>query len=844
MGSGHFLVSLIDLVADEINDSIEECRNLAPNEWGEYRSTVFDEIEEIRSKIISNAKKHKWTITSEQVDDRQIIRRIFLKRCVYGVDKNPMAVELAKVSLWLHTITLGAPLTFLDHHLQCGDSLFGLWVGQAQRKADKYGSPLLWKEYMKRAYQAADQMRAMEQISDSELKQTRQSGEIYNSLKDSTHGLNEVLNFVNALDWVDIDTKEREQAVRSFFDGQFGDPVEILTGEVGVKSNCKDARVFLDVLAKVRAVIEDERFLNWQLTFPGIWTDWDKKDLSGGFDAIVGNPPWDRMKLEQNEWFAVRRPEIAEITRAADRKAKVKEFSESNHPLANEYLHATNRVANARMIARDCGEYPLLSGGDVNLYSLFVERSFKLLKDGGMVGLLVPSGIAHDLNASAFFRNVTSKGQLRAFYDFVNGAAGKRTKPFFPDVVRQMKFCTFIASRSHSNLPVECAFYLQDTRSIQEKGRTSTFTTEDLFRFNPNTGTMPIFKSARDAEIAAKIYRNSMPLVDKSSAEKKSAWPVEYKRVLDMTNKSSHFRTHEELEGREAAYALGNNVYGSPSGKWYPLYVGKMIQQFDHRAASVKLNPANVHNPAVTNNISESQKADPDFSPTPLYWINEKKIDIPDDQNWVIAFRDIARASDSRTMIAAAIPRVGVGNTAPILVWDKSIAPIEQCALLLGNMGATIFDYATRQKVQGTHLNWYIVEQLPVISQAKFDEVKFGRKSATDIVKEIVLELTYTAHDIAAFAREMGYVDESGQAKTPFVWNKKRRLNIRAKLDAVFFHLYGLTAREDIEHVYSTFPIVRKEHQREYGDADISLRLCLNYMNALSAGDADAHIVI
>ena len=844
MGSGHFLINLIDILADEINDAIEDNGNLVPTEWGIYRSPVYQEINDIRTQLLSNALKNNWGIDGEQIDDRQLIKRMFLKRCVYGVDKNPMAVELAKVSLWLHTVTSGAPLTFLDHHLSCGDSLFGMWIEVAQKKANKYGAPLLWQEYMKRAYLAADQMREMEKISDSEIKQAKASARIFENLTNSTDGLDAILKFVFALDWIDIESKNKQQAIKSFFDGQLGDPVAILTDRESPNTKSADGTEFKKILDEVSALIKEEQFMNWQVAFPGVWSEWEKSELTGGFDAIIGNPPWDRMKLEQIEWFAERRPEIAETTRAVERKAKIKTLSSSSDPIATEYIKASDRVAKAREIVRDGGEYPLLSSGDVNLYLLFVERAFKLVNKSGMVGLLVPSGIAHDFNAATFFKKVTSNGQLRAFYDFENARRGKKTRPFFPDVVRQMKFCAFIASQEHSNNPVRCAFYLNDVVLIEEEGATNVFYPKDFRRFNPNTGTLPIFRSVRDAELAKVLYENSVPFVEHRDGGNKSVWPVSYKRMFDMTNHSHLFRTKEELETKETAYSIGNNVYNSPSGKWLPLYVGKMIHQFDHRAASVKLNEENLHNPAITNSITELQKANPDFSPTPLYWVNENEVKLPEDLNWFVSFRNIARATDSRTMIATGIPKVGIANSAPLLVWDQTQAPIEQSALLLGNLGVTVLDYASRQKVQGTNLNWYIVEQLPMIPPSKYIETKFGQKNAEQIVKEIVLELTYTAHDMAAFAVDMGFVSKNGKVKKPFTWNNKRRLNLRAKLDAVYFFLYGLTNRKDIEYIYSTFPIVQKGQEIEFGESEISTKLCLNYMNALSSGDPDAFIKI
>ena len=192
-------------------------------------------------------------------------------------------------------------------------------------------------------------------------------------------------------------------------------------------------------------------------------------------------------------------------------------------------------------------------------------------------------------------------------------------------------------------------------------------------------------------------------------------------------------------------------------------------------------------------------------------------------------------------MIAAAVPMVGLGNTAPAMVSDESPLYREQSPLLLANLGAIVLDFVTRQKVQSTHLNWYIVEQLPVVPPAHYEAVSFGPKTAAEIVREAVLELTYTSHDMAPFARDMGYVDEDGNVRPPFVWDEERRLHLRAKLDAVFFHLYGITDRDDVRYIYSTFPIVEREETEAYGDYR-SCELCLAYMNALAAGDPDAEI--
>jgi hypothetical protein len=181
---------------------------------------------------------------------------------------------------------------------------------------------------------------------------------------------------------------------------------------------------------------------------------------------------------------------------------------------------------------------------------------------------------------------------------------------------------------------------------------------------------------------------------------------------------------------------------------------------------------------------------------------------------------------------------VGFGNKIPIFKSEGA-----HCSehLLCANFNSTVFDFVTRQKVQGQTLNLFIVEQLPVVPLNRYSSARFGAKSAEKIVRDAVLELTYTAHDMAPFARDMGNVDEAGTVKTPFVWNDERRLKLRAKLDAVYFHLYGVTDRDDVRYIYSTFPIVEREESAAHGRY-LSRDLCLAWMSALAAGNPDAEI--
>ncbi len=834
MGSGHFLVNLVDYLSDQVIASIAE----AEARWKDYISPLSWRIDEIRYTIVGNAETRHWIFDPTQLDDRHIIRRIVLKRCIFGIDKNPLAVELAKVSLWLHTFTAGAPLNFLDHHLRCGDSLFGNWVSNAETEARRNGSPLFLNKPLKKALESAESMQLIEGLSDAEIAEAHKSARLYKGVKRETAPLNAFLSVLLAFQWLNLRDRKEKSAYYAYLDGIFGDPIEIAHTETFELSedNHADSELgdqFARLFDSVMDLIEAERFFNWQVAFPGIWSDWNKVELTGGFDAIIGNPPWDRMKLQQVEWFSARRSEIALQTRAADRKRMIKELETLEDPLAQEFDLASKHIAAAMRMARKGGDYPFLSKGDLNLYSLFVERAMKLIKPDGIIGLLVPSGIAADKTAADFFKGVSTEGRLKSLLDFEN------KKIFFPEVDSRFKFSVFVAGRQSLPSHAQCGFFLHDVSEIKDPNRCFPLSATDFARVNPNTGTAPIFRTRRDAEITSAIYSRLPVLVDHSSGESIKMWTVQYSRMFDMTNDSHMFRTRTELEENEGAYPIGGNRFNSPSGEWVPLYEGKMVQAYDHRAASIVLNPSNLYRPAQPERASLEQHQDPMWLPSPQYWVSTNLPSFPD-ATWMLAIKDVTAPTNIRSVISALLPGYGAGNTLPVL-YPKDNGKVNT-VLLLANLNSIPLDYVARQKIQGQHLNLFVIEQFPVVPPDTYKKVFFGNQSAESIVREAVLELSYTAHDMAPFARDLGYVDETtGEVLPPFQWDEERRLSLRAKLDAIYFHLYGIEDRNDINHIFSTFPIAEREETKKWGHYR-SRDLCLAWLNALAAGDMEAHI--
>ena len=296
-----------------------------------------------------------------------------------------------------------------------------------------------------------------------------------------------------------------------------------------------------------------EEFLHWEAAFPGVWRHWQNRRPEGGFDAVIGNPPWDRIKLQEVEWFATRAREIALAPTAAARHTAIRRLRERGEPMAVNFDAAKERADQLGRTIRACGSYPLLGGGDINLYSLFVERAMSLIKPDGLVGLLTPSGIYADKTAARFFKGLSTTGRIGGLFDFEN------RKIFFKDVHASFKFCALVFGGDERRYDhTMCAFFLHDTRDVDDPQRCFPLAPDDFARVNPNTGTAPVFRTRRDADITRRIYERHPVLVDRSGTEEHRAWPVRYHRMFDMTNDSGLFRTATQLDA-DGFYRVAGN---------------------------------------------------------------------------------------------------------------------------------------------------------------------------------------------------------------------------------------------------------------------------------------------
>ncbi len=766
--------------------------------------------------------------------------RDVIGHCLYAVDINPMAVELCKVSLWLEALEPGKPLTFLDHHIVVGNSLLGTTPRLlAEGLPDEAFKPMQGDD--PKVVAELRRRNRQEREGQQVLVLGRSVAELVQPLAEAMRRL-ETVSGESAADlraketaWVELRQSGAASHAKLVADAwctafvmpkRRGEPV--LTDGVLAQLAANPARVDSAVREQVARHVEQYGFFHPHLAFPAIFRvpaagnepENPGAGWSGGFDVVIGNPPWERVKLQEKEWFATRRPDVALAPNAAARKKLIDRLVADDPSLHRAWLVALRQADGESHLIRDGGRYPLAGRGDVNTYAVFAELMRTLIGPTGRTGVIVPSGIATDDTTKFFFRDLVERRSLASLFDFEN-------KGIFPAIDSRIKFC--LLTLSGAQRPIEAAefvFFAHATSDLADPERRFTLTADDFALLNPNTGTCPIFRTRRDAEITKGIYRRVPVLVNEELGDAGNPWGLSFLRMFDMANDSGLFRTREQLEA--AGCRLDGNVFRRGDDTYLPLYEAKMVHQFDHRFGDYALlleGTASVQLPQVPH----ERLADARYVPLPRYWVADREVDERLDDRWLgewlLGWRDIARNTDERTVIAAIIPRTGVGHQFPLALPEASGG---QVACLSANLGTFVLDYVARQKVGGTHLTFFIVNQLPTIPATAYaTPADWDRRSPLgDWIAKRVIELVYTARDLSAFAKDLGWVGP------PFRWDPLRRSRLRAELDAAFFHLYGID-RDDADYIMDTFPIVRRSDERSHGEY-ATKRLVLEIYDAMA----------
>lgn len=748
-----------------------------------------------------------------------------VERCIYGVDMNDLAAELAKVSLWLEAMQPGKPLGFLDARIKIGNSLLGTTPALLAGGVPEGAFTVLEGDNKKFAAEAKKRNKA---------ENTRKADKLFGSLGQDAFSfggtrsavaqlINERRELVKpvtsaeearsrakAYDAFDHSTAMEQKRLHAdswcaafVWPLKAGEPEPPTSSIVRQFGESGSVAGYDGTAAMIRQLADEYRFFHWHLEFPEVFGDPESgEDVGaegwpGGFSCMLGNPPWEHIELKEQEFFAAWSPAIAEST-GAKRKKLISELSESDPILDREFRSRKRVVDGLRHFAANSGRYPLCGRGRVKTDPLFAELFRSMTHPLGRTGIIVPTGIATDHTTQYFFKEMVETATIAALYDFENRA------PLFVGVDSRYKFCLLtIAGRLAKAEVASFAFFLHDPADIS----VSEFelTPDEIKLINPNTGTLPIFRTRRDAEITLGIYRRVPVLINENDHDNGNPWGISFMQGLfNMTSDSHLFHTREQLESD--GWTLKGNVFeriscGKPE-KMLPLYEAKMLTHFDHRAADVVRSATAVQRQSQPRYLTDVEKADPNRVVMPMYWVASAEMPaVPG--TWLSGFADITSATNERTLMSTAMPLTAVGNKFPLYFVKTG-----QRELLMATMNAFVLDYIARQKLPSVTMNYFYLKQFAVLSPSTFeDRTAWGNGPLGSWLSTRIMELVYTAWDMDGFARE----------GTPFVWDASRRAELRSEIDAAFFHVYGVS-RYDAEYILDTFPIVKRKEEAKFGE--------------------------
>lgn len=738
--------------------------------------------------------------------------REVVSRCVYGVDINETAAELAKVSLWLESVEPGKPLPFLDANIRVGNSLLGTTPALIAKGIPREAFRDLVGDEKKVGKSIADEnflstQATLFETSDLDLSNLALSRSTKALVRELPKRL--VDTYVQRRRLRDLDATRL--AVKRIADAWCAAFVQEQTVEqrpyaiteaaltwIGSDSLSYEQRLIAE---RVDSLARQYRFFHWHVEFPHIFevpedgagvdpaTGW-----GGGFSCVLGNPPWERVKLQEQEYFATRRPDIAGAKNAAARKkmiAALAETTDEHDQKVHAEFQAELRVADGwSHLLRESGRFPLTGRGDINTYAVFAETGRIILATQARVGMVLPTGIATDATTQYFFKDLVLTRTLVSIYDFEN------EERVFPGVHHSYRFCLWTGSGKSSPVDqISMAFRIRQASQIQD--RRFILTPEDITLLNPNTGTCPVFDYKRNAEITLAMYRHVDTVLWRDSPED-NPWQLTFQAMLHMANDSGLFHDRETLE--KHGWTLTGNIFERDGNRMLPLYEAKMIHHFDHRLGTYEGQTEAQANVGTLPRLSPQQKDDPNYVVLPRYWVSESEVAQrlgrkSWDKNWLLGWRDICRSSDVRTLISSAVPRTATpdGN---LLALPRS----GRASALLANLSSFALDYVARQKNSGTHLKYFIMRQLPALSPHSYvTAVAWDSSERLESwITRRVVELTCTTYEMAGYARDLG--DEG----PPFRWDEERRFWLRAELDAAYFHLYGVP-HDDVDYIMDTF---------------------------------------
>lgn len=854
-GSYYTPSDLIALVLDEALDPlIDEAIRESDPEQALLDLTVVDPACGSGHFVVAAARRIAAalaTVRTEETEPTLAALRAatadVIERCVYGVDLNDLAIEITKVALWLEAFDADRPFPFLDAHFRVGNALLGT-------------TPELLRHNIPDMAFAAlgDDDKEWTSKLKARNKSERQTDQGQLTLSFGPETLNvETSQFTKAAREADTGTVASVAALRARADAWRrleGDPdlvaaklvadawcaafVQPKTGATTSGQGITHATVRAlseapesvpdSILTQVNALARQYRFFHWHLEFPGVFTVRDDGSAdagtgwTGGFSCVVGNPPWERVKIQDKEFFGnAGRPDIEGAATAAIRKKMIDKLAETDPDLHHAYLAALRQSDGTAHLLLKSDRYPFTGQGDVNTYSVFAETMRTVTNPEGAAGIITPTGLATDKTTAPFFADTLSNHRLYAFYDFDNEAK------IFRDVHHAYRFAvTTMTGTQRTVKRTKFAFLNRYISDVPEKR--FQLAAEEVLALNPNTGTLPMFRSRKDADITLGIYSRH-PVLIRDDDHDGNPWGLSFATMFHMANDSGLFHTPDDLADAKFngwSYTQGNKEY-------VPLYEAKMLSHFDHRfstykgATQAQLNVASLPRP------TDEQHDDPGMEPLARYWVERSEVEakLKDrwDQKWLLGWRDIARASDSRTFVPSVFPASAVGDKFLLAMPENPMS----AASLHATWSSIAFDYVSRQKLSSASMKFFIIKQLACPSPEQFQSQTPWRHSEhlETWLTPYVLELAYTSSRLHRYAQDMG---DDGP---PFRWDPGRRALLRADLDAGFLHIYGLD-RYEAEHVLDSFPVIRKYDERDFGEYRTK-RLVLKSYDRMAEAIAD-----
>jgi hypothetical protein len=764
-------------------------------------------------------------------EDFHLAVRDVISHCIYGVDLNPLAVDLCKLALWLEGHWAGKPLSFLDHRIRCGNSLVGILNPEVMAEGIPDDAFMAVTGDDKKVASSFRKRNKQERTSkqrgfafepeDHSLEYAKSKRELADITEDNAASVRRKAEMYSG--WRAGMQHSHDEAISDLWTAQFFHPHTTLN-DPGICTTGPFLDFARDVIKQpqrvgiAQAFAQHNGFFHWHLEFPEVFGE-------GGFDIVLGNPPWDRMKVDEEEYLADDQY-ISSEKNKAERGRRLSEYRASDDPLVRERIakfDATKHGTEASSkFVRSCGRFPLTAVGDVNTYALFAELGHQITRTSGRSGLILPTGIATDITTKAFFGYLTDMGLLARLIGFENEAF------IFPAVHHSFKFCALTITGAAGRIrKADLVFLCRHFEDVQQADRHFALSPADIALLNPNTRTCPVFRTGADAELTKKIYSQVPIFVNDMSKDNK--WSVSFMRVFDM-NKEDVLRLCAKWDSAK-----------DEAPNYAPMYEAKMIYQFDHRygtyegATQAQLNVGSLPRP------QHQQKQAYSFRVRPRYVVDLKEIKdrLPEWRyNWLFGYRDITSSVVERTVIASILPLAATDFTIRLLFSSQKPTLI---ACLLANFNCIPFDYLARQNIAGNHLSDYITKQLPVQKPSSYtaDDICF--------IVPRVAELVSTAGDVGAFLTDIWQPEFDKHRVPGYGWDREKRALIRAELDAYYAHLYDLT-RDELRYILDpkdvfgedfpseSFRVLKDREFKEYGEYR-TRRLVLAAFDRLSESD-------